>query len=241
MIPNIVKEREKIIFGGTLGVLIIGALLLGNLSAKRQLAVTERIARVEQGDILSGSDSETEGNSGLAGVLKSVPPISLSEGLELSGRDIFSRELEQPESERGTAGPQLPRFQIIEITPKPLGISYEGRIIFSDGRIVAQVNMGKTSYLVGVGSTLSPYTIADLNNNMLVLLAGTTRYVVSYRQSACSDELMATIKELNTNTTFLVTKNSDFLGGTVLDIDEESVLVSKQGQYLRIEKGTVYP
>jgi hypothetical protein len=89
MIPNIVKEREKIIFGGTLGVLIIGALLLGNLSAKRQLAVTERIARVEQGDILSGSDSETEGNSGLAGVLKSVPPISLSEGLELSGRDIF--------------------------------------------------------------------------------------------------------------------------------------------------------
>jgi len=237
MIQDDVKGREKIIFAAAVVLVIAAALLCAVSSANRREAVDERIARIEQ--------AETAGEPE-AGNFPGVPePLSslLDTAKILSGRDIFSREPEQATSRggAGTAASQTPRFEVVDIAQKPLGISYEGRIVFADGRIVAQVNVGRESYLVGTGATVAPYTVADLNRNKLVLTVGSARFVVNYREPAYSDELMATVKELNSAKTFSVSKNSDFLGGTVLDIDEESVLVSKQGQYLRIEKGTVYP
>jgi hypothetical protein len=206
-----------------------------NASAAHRLTVAEKISRLERS---SEEAYPLPARISSAGKDRVLPESGIT---LLNKRDIFARTAEEQQrvSVERVAAP-APRFEVMEITFKPLGIEYQGRIVFADGSLVAQVNMHDKSYLVKSGARLAPYTVDSIDKDVLVLKESAGKRIsVKYRQTAYVDELMANIKEVNSNTTFLVSKNSEFFGCTVLDIDEESVLVSSEGEHFRLEKGTV--
>ncbi|MCG2712442.1 MAG: hypothetical protein L6416_09000 [Candidatus Omnitrophica bacterium] len=133
-------------------------------------------------------------------------------------------------------------LQVIEIGFKPLGIEYQGKVFFKDdNEMLAQVNMYKKSYLVKEGSHFAYYQVHELNEKFIKLKDKKGKVIeIKYRQKAYVNERVAKINELTRGYSETVTKNSNFLEYKVLDIDEDSVLLSHQGQHLRLEKGMVY-
>ena len=156
------------------------------------------------------------------------------------GRNIFSR-LEKEDFFAPVVEADDPSFNLLEVGYKPLKIKYEGRIDFNDGTIVAQVNLKNNTYLAKKGATIENYRIVKLNKAYLDLedrFSQVTR--INYRETMYGDEFIAKIVEVKSQQIFEVSENSKFLGYKVLDIDKDYVLVSKQGQHLRLEKGRVH-
>ncbi|MCK4994708.1 MAG: hypothetical protein KAS13_06650 [Candidatus Omnitrophica bacterium] len=133
-------------------------------------------------------------------------------------------------------------LQVIEIGLKPLGIEYQGRVSFEDDiDMVAQVNVHKKSYLVKKGTKFAAYNVHELNGEFIELKDKKGKIIkIKYRKIAYTNELVAKIKELTSSYSETVNKNGTFLAYKVLDIDEDSVLLSLRGQQLRLEKGMVH-
>lgn len=133
-------------------------------------------------------------------------------------------------------------LQVIEIGLKPLGIEYQGRVSFEDDiDMVAQVNIHKKSYLVKKGTKFAAYNVHELNGEFIELKDEKGKIIkIKYRKIAYTNELVAKIKELTSSYSETVNKNGTFLEYKVLDIDEDSVLLSLRGQQLRLEKGMVH-
>lgn len=133
-------------------------------------------------------------------------------------------------------------LQVIEIGLKPLGIEYQGRVSFEDDiDMVAQVNIHKKSYLVKKGTKFAAYNVHELNGEFIELKDEKGKIIkIKYRKIAYTNELVAKIKELTSSYSETVNKNGTFLEYKVLDIDEDSVLLSLRGQHLRLEKGMVH-
>ena len=133
-------------------------------------------------------------------------------------------------------------LQVIEIGLKPLGIEYQGRVSFEDDiDMVAQVNIHKKSYLVKKGTKFAAYNVHELNGEFIELKDEKGKIIkIKYRKIAYTNELVAKIKELTSSYSETVNKNGTFLAYKVLDIDEDSVLLSLRGQHLRLEKGMVH-
>ena len=133
-------------------------------------------------------------------------------------------------------------LQVIEIGLKPLGIEYQGRVSFEDDiDMVAQVNIHKKSYLVKKGTKFAAYNVHELNGEFIELKDKKGKIIkIKYRKIAYTNELVAKIKELTSSYSETVNKNGTFLEYKVLDIDEDSVLLSLRGQHLRLEKGMVH-
>ncbi len=133
-------------------------------------------------------------------------------------------------------------LQVIEIGLKPLGIEYQGRVSFEDDiDMVAQVNIHKKSYLVKKGTKFAAYNVHELNGEFIELKDEKGKIIkIKYRKIAYTNELVAKIKELTSSYSETVNKNGTFLAYKVLDIDEDSVLLSLRGQQLRLEKGMVH-
>jgi len=133
-----------------------------------------------------------------------------------------------------------PILEVLDISHKPLGFQYQGRITYPDGQIVAQINANKKSYLVKIGAKLAKYRVEHLDKNVISLKSKQGKYLnIKYLQTAFSDELMAKIKDNISGNIETVYKNSSIYGYKVLDIEEDSVTLSKSGQHLRLQKGMV--
>ena len=158
----------------------------------------------------------------------------------ISKRNIFTQEVHDKSVEAVT-GDRLV-LQVSEIGFKPLGIEYRGKVFFKDDNdMVAQINVDKKSYLVKKGTRFAIYQVRELNGKLIELTDKEGKVInIKYREHAYTNELMAKIKELNSGYLKTVIKNDTFLEYKVLDIDEDSVLLSLQGQNRRLEKGMVY-
>ncbi len=131
-------------------------------------------------------------------------------------------------------------LEVLDISYKPLAFQYQGRIIYPDGQIVAQINANNKSYLVKLGAKLAKYTVEHLDKNGVSLKSKQGDFLkIKYLQTAFSDELMAKIKDNISGNIETVYKNSNIYGYKVLDIEEDSVILSKSGQHLRLQKGMV--
>lgn len=154
-------------------------------------------------------------------------------------RNIFIRW--QQEKVKDISVSEQPILEVLEIGYKPLGIEYQGRIVFQEGKLVGQVNLLDKSYIVEKGSRLPGYTVEALTKDHINLKdAKGSCKKINYRKAAYTKELVATLREQTSGQTQDVSKNSQFLSYKVLDIDEESVLLSTQGQHLRLKKGMVH-
>ncbi|MCP4650238.1 MAG: hypothetical protein GY853_09205 [PVC group bacterium] len=137
---------------------------------------------------------------------------------------------------------KTPVLEVLTIEYKPVGIDYLGRIVFDDEKgLVAQVNFKKHTYLVRVGSKIGGYTVSQLDPECITLESEDSKTIkIEFRKAAYSKSRIAKIKEYNSQRTLVVSKDSEFFGYKVLDILEDHVLVSKQGQHLKLEKGMVH-
>ncbi|MBI4846421.1 MAG: hypothetical protein HY810_08165 [Candidatus Omnitrophica bacterium] len=157
-------------------------------------------------------------------------------------RDLFSPFKNTPEQAQAFSNNTFndTLIEVLEIGYQPLNVEYRGRITFNNGRVVAQLNIGNDSYLASLGAKIVDYTVEALDENSVGLRNDQGKLmIVRYRKVTYTDELTATVKELNSKTKIKIRKDSDFFGFKVLDITPEYVLVSKMGQHLKLEKGTV--
>lgn len=174
---------------------------------------------------------------------KYLPVIERS-SRKLSGlnskRNIFKLHVSKKNAE--TMSGDNSELLVSEIGLKPLGVEYRGKVFFKDDdEMIAQVNVNKKSYLVKKGTRFSGYKVSALNGKYLKLKDKKGKILkIEYRQKAYTDELVAKIKELTSEHTKTVSKNDTFLEYKVLDINEDSVLLSLKGQHLRLEKGMVH-
>ena len=157
-----------------------------------------------------------------------------------SKRNIFSKQVYKKNAE--IVASDRPVLQVSEIGFKPLEIEYRGKVFFKDDNdMIAQVNVHKKSYLVKKGTHFAAYQVDELNEKFIKVTDKKGKVIkIKYRQKAYTNELAATIKELTSAYSKQVSKNGRFLEYKVLDIDENSVLLSHQGQHLRLEKGMVH-
>jgi len=156
-------------------------------------------------------------------------------------RNIFEKWHMQTAAKEEVSDSDALVLKLEEIGYKPLGIEYKGKIIFGDGEIVAQINIHKQSYIIKSGSPVLDYTVEQLTRKFIKLKDKQGRYTkIKYREKMYTNEHVATLRELRSNKVKVVNKNSSFLGFKVLDIDEESVLLSRAGERLRLRKGMVY-
>lgn len=162
------------------------------------------------------------------------------EQIELK-RDLFSEFKDKVAVDEVDVLVRKPIIEVLEIEYKPLSIRYLGRIVFENGKIVAQVNIYNKSYLVYEGSKIAEMVVETINKDLISLKDKRGNFTkIKFRQLAYSNKLIAKIKEHNSQQTLEISKDSDFFGYKVLDINEDYVLVSNQGQHLRLEKGRVY-
>ncbi|MFH2145067.1 MAG: hypothetical protein ABII75_03455 [Candidatus Omnitrophota bacterium] len=167
---------------------------------------------------------------------------NFSDILETVKRNIFAKIVkEQPVFEQKKVKADEPLFEVLDIEPKSLDIEYLGRILFADNNVVAQVNFQDRSYIVESGSHLAGYEVVFLDSNNIHLKDKEGEIIkLVYRKKGFGKEMTAQIKETKTNQMQVVTKGSEVFGYKVLDIDKTSVLLSKQGQHLKLQKGKVY-
>ncbi|MBU1088020.1 MAG: hypothetical protein KKD05_10970 [Candidatus Omnitrophica bacterium] len=133
-----------------------------------------------------------------------------------------------------------PVLVLLDILYKPLGFQYQGRIIYPNGQLVAQINANNKSYLVKLGENVANYKVEHLDKDSIVLKSKKGEFLdIKYLKTAFSDELMAKIKDNISGNIETVYKNSTIYGYKVLDIDKDFVILSKLGQHLRLQKGMV--
>ena len=150
-------------------------------------------------------------------------------------KQVFSKDDEKLEDS------QSPILSLIETGYKSLGIYYWGQMIFEDGMLVAQINYRKKTYLVTKGSTVAQYKVTALTKDSITLQNSKGGFIdIPYRKTVLTNERIAKIKECNSQRIAVLSKDSKFFGYKVLDINEDSVIVSKYGQHLKLEKGTVH-
>jgi len=236
----IYRDWDKIVFGLLLCIFVVSLFLFSKEGAAYQNTMTEKEALLNCTGESRNRREPLSRDSGNA-LLKEIEEGAL-EGFAKSGkRNIFSypRSKKSADSERDRE--IAPVLEVQEIGYKPLEIEYRGRIVFEDGTLIAQVNFHDRSYLVSIGSRIAHYTVRHLTKRS-ISLQGSHREVtkIPYRTATYSDELIATIKEHTSGRTLTVGIDSVFFGYKVLDIDEDYVLVSRQGQHLRLEKGMVH-
>ncbi|MFH1459950.1 MAG: hypothetical protein ABIG64_06210 [Candidatus Omnitrophota bacterium] len=227
---------EKMLCAILGGIFIFSAVILNNSLLRQGNSVREKSENLKAKRIIKTA-TELDDESKIQADYGFNPKISFDKE---KFRDIFVKHVIRDESEVVVSSDN-PVIEVVEISYKPLEIEYKGRLIFDDGRIVAQVNMQERSYLVSLGSTIFQYQIDYLDDKYINLKDKTQKNTkIQYRHAAYSNELVAQIKEHTDQRVFTVSKDSNFLGYKVLDIDEEYVLVSKKGQHLRLEKGMVH-
>ena len=231
------ENLEKIIF---FCLLVIALLSLPVLFAKTAVTneVVDKKIKMLQTDNrenkFEGMDSESD---------KGYPSAEDKSARDLSGltskRNIFTQQLSSKGAEV-SVGDSI-ELLVSDIGLKPLEIEYNGNVFFKDDRdMVAQVNVHKKSYLVKKGSSFASYKVQVLTKTEIKVKDKKGKIIkIKYREKTYTNELMAQIKELKSGYSKTVSKNDTFLKYKVLDIDEESVLLSLLGQHLRLEKGMV--
>ncbi len=234
----IYKNWEKAIFFTLIGGLLVIMLFCIRKGADYKRHISRRIAGLAQGEVNRHRwliPGEGDYESFLEKIKKGPAVFYLSK----SGRNIFTTF--GKESGYESVRPGTSAFKIFEIDYKPLEIEYRGRIVFGNGRIVAQVSFHNRTYLVGVGAKVARYKVTHLDKDYIKLQSDKAEVIkIGYQKKTYSEELMAKVKELNSQRILQVSEGSEFFGGKVLDIDKDYVLVSKQGQLIRLEKGMVY-
>ncbi len=229
---------EKIIFFILLGVLLIAMPVLVNKAAvnndilenkMQMLAKYEDDGSIEARDCTQIAESLRQ---------EAQTPRTLSS--VKSKRNIFLEQVYNKDAEIAVS--DRPVLLVTDISFKPLEVEYRGRIFFEDGNdLVAQVNVHKKSYLVREGTRFAAFKVDELNDEFIKVTDKKGKILkIKYRQKTYTNELVAKIKELTSAYSKTVSKNSSFLEYKVLDIDEDSVLLSRQGQHLRLEKGMVH-
>ena len=132
-------------------------------------------------------------------------------------------------------------LRLVKTGFKSLGLNYRGQMFYKDGTLVAQVNYKKKTYLVSKGSKFKGNQVTDLSKEMITIKTYKGKEVtIPFRKIVFTDERIAEIQECNSLKTAVLSMNSKFLGYKVLDISEDSVIVSKHGQHLKLQKGTVH-
>ncbi len=232
------ENLEKIIFFTFLCLLLVAIPVLLNKAVADNDILDEKMQRLTMYNSRSITDVRDYAQE--EEYLRQAEQTARELSSVTSKRNIFSerlcrKDVQDPVSDR-------PVLQVSEIGFKPLGIEYRGKVFFEDDNaMVAQVNVHKKSYLVKEGTRFAAYRVDELNEKFIKLTDKKGRIIkIKYRQKAYSNELVAKIKELTSAYSKTVSKNSRFLEYKVLDIDEDSVLLSLQGQHLRLEKGMVY-
>ncbi len=231
------KNWDKVLFGVLLCVFLVVIFTFAGKNASNRDYNAGVSEDLNQSDYSSLPVSRMPGNAQNIMLEKMKSDLTIKIKPE---RDIFAYPREKKD-EPTRILTQEPVFEVVEIGYKPLGIEYKGKIVFGKGEIAAQINMRNKSYIARVNSTIAQYTVTQLNEQAISLRDGNGKVItIKYRENVYSDQLSAKIKELNSQKTFDVGKDSEFLGIKVLDIDGNSVLVSKSGERLRLEKGMVH-
>ncbi len=181
-------------------------------------------------------------------VSSSVDPVLEAESIpepekapDYGPRDIFSR-VEIPSGKVRPAR-RMPegeyRFELLDTMYKSFEVNYLGRIVFEDGRMVAQLNYRNRTFLVPEGNRVAGYEVVSIDKDKVTLRRNDQLQNIEFRRPMYTEELTAKIKETGTGQVFVVDQNSEIFGFKVLDIKKDSVLLSNQGQHLSLEKGKV--
>jgi hypothetical protein len=221
---------EKIV----LFVMMIICLISGFLFISNNAAYKQSISQRE--NALTNNNSASKAES-------AMPTVSLVKNINKAKIDLlnvkrnvfvpFNDDAKSPEYTN-------PVLELLDISFKPLGFQYQGRIVYPNGQIVAQINANHKSYLVKIGSSLANYKVLRLDKDVISLKPKQGKALdIKYLQTAFSEELMAKIKDNVSGDIETVYKNSIIYGYKVLDIEEDCVILSKSGQHLRLQKGTV--
>ena len=228
---------EKIIFFVLLGVLLFSLpVLFKSLSVNNDI-IDQKIQS------LTSENSEKPSKALVSDLALAYPPLAEKPARELaaltSKRNIFTQQAY--DENKVTASGESRELLVNKIGLKPLGIEYRGKVFFKDDdRMLAQVNVHKKSYLVKKGTKFASYKVHELNGESIEVTDKKGEVIkIKYREKAYTNELAAQIKELISGYSKTVTINDTFLEYKVLDIDENSVLLSLLGQHLRLEKGMV--
>ncbi|MBU4305965.1 MAG: hypothetical protein KJ893_10180 [Candidatus Omnitrophica bacterium] len=232
---EIYKNWEKIVFS-VLVILLVSVIAAGRgkiLDFSRSIEKKVDELEYSEADNFSASEDFSQGEPKILEDMRKDISESFS-------RDLFSRGQIRPENSINISAKGV-LLQVVDTAYKPLGVIYRGRIIFEDGSIIAQVNLAKKSYLVRKGSKFDRYEVDYIDKYHLELREADGKHIrLTYRKTAYTDERIAKIKELNSQRLMSVGKDSELFGYKVLDIGEDYVLVSKQGQRLKLEKGMVH-
>jgi len=233
----IYKHWEKIIFAALLCMLVIALAALAGKTARYQQNIAQKMDSWDAD--VPGRQKLIKEQDTVKMIIVRIKKTFADFELKQIKRNIFARMLET------TAGQPVmvaePIFKLLEITYKSLGIQYRGRVVYESGKIIAQLNFDNKSYLVGIDSQVAGYEVVGLGKNHIHLKDNKRKTLkLKYQQAAYSEELVARIQECNSNQTVEVSKGSELFGYKVLDMDMKSVLLSKQGQHLKLEKGKVY-
>ncbi|MCM8813303.1 MAG: hypothetical protein NC924_05125 [Candidatus Omnitrophica bacterium] len=136
-----------------------------------------------------------------------------------------------------------PAWVLSQIVPKPFPLQYRGSVMLETGRLIAQINSEKRSYLAKHGDQVGDYTVVQVGEDAVHLqrhadTGGMVR--LPYRRVHYSTELQAVFVEQKTNQKIIVDKNTTFLGAQIVAIESEAVVFSAQGKTGRLQKGMVW-
>jgi hypothetical protein len=233
---KIYNNLAKIVCIVMVAALIISAFVLFTANADEKTSF-ERKSKELTGFQLNGGNNHIKNPDYLSEVQEQSRV-----DLRQAKRNIFaSYQMDDKEQQqRRTAKPETPVLELLDISYKPLGFQYQGRIVYPDGQVVAQVNSPYKSYLVETGSKIDSFVVASLDKNIISLKGdGGKQIKIKYLQTAYSEELMAKIRENVSGIINIVHPKSSLFGYQVLDIEQDAVILSKYGQRLRLQKGMV--
>ncbi len=235
---NLSKNWEKIVLAALIVVFLAELALLGQKSDSGS-SLSVRKAKLRHRQEGGAKNISRKIENAVADLDARLAKLFTGKG----DRDIFSAvktSLEETTAARYAVGAGEAKLEVLDIKNKPLPIEYRGYIVFGDGHLVAQVNVHQKSYLVGTGAEFAGYKILNITSKRIVLLNGDSRRLtLGFRQISYSKDLMAVLRDDNSGQTIDIYKDSSFSGFKVLDITEDYVLVSKQGQHLKLWKGRV--
>lgn len=232
---NIFQCWERTISAILLFIFILAIVFFTQKSKDYQKYIFKKAERYLSGELKNVSQQYPE-EEGYIKILEKMKKNQADFSQFKTQRNIFAQVTRGKIAQ--TVLSDKPVFELLEIGYKPLGIEYRGRIVFADGQIIAQVNLYNQTYLVKKGTKFCNYEVLDLEKEYLEIVSQTTKSIrLTYQKTTYTKELVAKIKELNSQQIVTVSKDSEFLGFKVLDIDKDYVLLSNQGQRLKLEKG----
>lgn len=227
---KIYDNWEKIVCFAMVGIFIISSFVFIKNNADYKMSIEQKK------DKLADNESADEVKLDLQGALLAKIDDKAKIDLLKIKRNIFV-PFKDDEKKQDI---NKPVFELLDISYKPLAFQYQGRIVYPNGQIVAQINANNKSYLIKIGSNLGNYKVEQLDKDSVTLKTKQGESVnIKYLETAFSDELMAKIKDSISGNIETVYKNSNIYGYQVLDIERDSVVLSKSGQHLRLQKGTV--